>query len=447
MKFVYTLALLFILTHINTISREWEVIDNNTTIINPEGVEFHFKTFEMEELFGKFYAVNLVNTNGVLVSTDLGKSWEVSFYESLNSFGKSNIIYDLIKQGNQLYVPADNGTLHILDNKNNSWRKLPISIDFKTSAQYLQFVSDSVGYIGYHNSHAFYKTTDGGFSWSPFKKISKSIHKNFRFLNFVAVDENKLYMVGTVGDSLYFYKTTNSGDSWTSFESELFEESDLINHEYYNLTYEAPYFYVENRYKDEIVGRTSLMRSVDFIKWEPVFVSDFIDFGKFIHGIKFYGNQGFALGTQVFLYTSDGGDSWYDIYDENDSFYENRNPINGFIYYNGFIYAAGSKEEIDNQGHKIRVNKFFRFDMRNFTNVENEKLRVSLYPNPSESILYIESEDIINTYEIIDLTGKIHNRNQSQINDYRLNINIENLKSGTYFIRINERLYKRFVKK
>lgn len=74
MKFVYTLALLFILTHINTISREWEVIDNNTTIINPEGVEFHFKTFEMEELFGKFYAVNLVNTNGVLVSTDLGKS-------------------------------------------------------------------------------------------------------------------------------------------------------------------------------------------------------------------------------------------------------------------------------------------------------------------------------------------------------------------------------------
>ncbi len=447
MKFIYTFTFLLILFHTSTFSREWELIDNNSTIFNPKGEEFHFKSFEMEELFGTFYTVNLSNTNGVLFSNDLGHRWDVAFYETLNSANVSNIIYDLVKQGDQLYVPADNGIIHILDSETKKWRKIPISNQYKEPAKYLQFVNDSVAFVGFHFTYGFFKTTNKGINWKPMEGVLPTTNLNFNFLNFVAVSEDELYMVGSVDDSLRFYKTTNSGDSWTSFESELFEESELITNEYYNLTYEAPYFYVENRFKDLKIGKTSIMRSTDFITWEPVFVSDFIDFGKFIHGIKFYGNEGFALGTQVFLYSSDKGDTWYDIYDEDDRFYDNSNPVNGFFLFNGYIYAASAIEEKDEDGGIIRVNKFFRFDMRNFTSVENEIWNVSLYPNPTESIINIESDELINTYEIIDLTGKIHHRNQSQINDYRLNINIENLISGTYFIRINERLYKRFVKK
>ncbi len=446
MKFLYIFTLLLILVHTPTNSKEWFVINNNTTILNPDGDEFHFKSFEMEELFGIFYAINLNNTNGILSSSNLARRWEVEFFETLNSDGQYNAIYNLIKQGDQLYAPAEPGSVHILNSKTQKWEKVKVSNEFNGPVKYISFANDSVGFIGYHFSYGFFKTTDKGLNWNPLPKLESSVPPNFRIVNFVAKSEQELYMVGTVEDSLHFYRTTNGGNSWTSFQSELFEVSDLVNQGYYNLTYEAPYFYVENRYKQLKDGKTSIMRSTDFIEWDPVFVSEFVEFGKFIHGIKFYGKKGFALGTHAFLYTEDGGDTWFDLYDEKDKFYGNNNPINGFFYYEGFVYAAGSLDELDENGELTRVNKFFRFNYGNVSSVEYANLKVNLYPNPSQSIINLESDVIINSYEIIDLSGIVQTRNQSQINDNRLNINIENLISGTYFIRINERLYKRFVK-
>ncbi|MER3329376.1 MAG: hypothetical protein RIF34_07355, partial [Candidatus Kapaibacterium sp.] len=267
--------------------------------------------------------------------------WEVSFYETKNGAGSSNIIYDLIKQGNQLYAPAEPGSVHILNSKTQKWRKVRISPEFNSPPKYLQFVNDSVAFVGYHFSYGFFKTTDKGLNWNPLPKLESTVPTDFSIINFAARNEQELYMVGTVKDSLYFYRTTNSGQTWSRFQSELFEESDLIQQGYYNLTYNEQYFYVENRYKQTKDGKTYIMRSSDFITWEPVFISDFVEFGKFIHGIKFYGTYGFALGTHVFLYTDDGGDTWYDLYDENDKFYENNNPINGFLLFEKKIYAAG----------------------------------------------------------------------------------------------------------
>ena len=446
MKYIYSFTFLLVLIHTSILSKEWEMIDNNSTIPNPDGNYFHFKSFEMEELYGIFYTVNLNNTNGILTSTNLARRWEVSFYESYNSSSGTNIIYNLIKKGNQLYAPADPGSVNILNSKTQKWSKVRVSPEFNEPPRYLQFVNDSVGFIGYHFSYGFFKTTNRGLNWNPLAKLGSYINPGFSILNFAAKNENELYMVGKVLDSLYFYKTTNSGNSWTSFQSELFEKSDLVSQGYYNLTYEKPYFYVENRYKQLKVGITSIMRSTDFVKWEPVFISDSVDFGKFIHGIKFYGIYGFAMGTQAFLYTDDGGDTWFDLYDKNDKFYENNNPINGFFFYQGYIYASGAIDEQVETGNLIRVNKFFRYDISNITSVESEIHKVSIYPNPTQSIINIESDSIINSYEIIDLSGKVHASNQSQINDNKVSINIENLISGTYFIRINERLYKRFVK-
>jgi len=422
------------------------VIDNNSTVKNPNGDLFHFKTFEMEELNGVFYTVNLNNTNGILHSTNLGLEWDASFYEKLNVKEEYNAIYDLVKQGEQLYVPAEPASIHILNSKTQEWNKFRISADYNDPVDYLQFVNDSVGFIGFQSKYGFYKTTDKGLSWQAFRELEPIVPPNFKFLNSVAKSKYELYMVGKVNDSIAFYKTTNSGDTWTKFESELFEESDLVSQSYYNLKYEKPYFYVENRYKQIKDGKTSMMRSSDFIKWEPVFVSKFIDFGKFIHSFKFYGNNGYALGTQVFLYTEDGGDTWVDLYDQNDIFYDNKNPINGFFLYDDYLYASGAIEEIDENGGVTRISKFFKYSTKNLTSVYENRVNISIYPNPSESFINIESEDMIESYDILDLSGKVVASNTTTPYQNQFSINIEGLSKGTYFIRINENLYKRFVK-
>ncbi len=445
MRFLYTFTFLLILFHTISFSAQWEVIDNNTIVKNPDGDEFHFKTYEMEELFGIFYTVNLNNTNGILNSMNKGFRWEASFYETRNIKNESNAIYDLIKQGEQLYAPAEPGSVHILSSKTQEWNKISITNETDPLTR-LQFVNDSVGFIGYNSTIGFYKTTDKGITWEAFNNIESQIVSNFRFLNFVAKNENELYIVGSVNNSLYFYKTTNSGITWTSFQSELFEKSDLVIQAYYNLKYEAPYFYVENRYKQIKDGKTSMMRSNDFIKWEPVFISDFVDFGKFIHSFKFYGNNGFALGTQVFLYTEDGGDTWVDLYDENDIFYDNKNPINGFFLYEDYLYASGAIEELDENGDLTRVSKFFKYNTKNITSVYENRVNISIYPNPSTSFINLESEDMIESYDILDMSGKVVANNTSTLYQNKVYIDIEGLSKGTYFIRINENLYKRFVK-
>lgn len=446
MRFLYTFTFLLILIHTFSFSAQWEVIDNNSTVKNPNGDLFHFKTYEMEELNGIFYTVNLNNTNGILYSTNSGLEWNASYYEKLNGADESNAIYDLVKQGEQLYVPSEPSSVNILNSITDEWNKIRIFHDFTSPINYFQFVNDSVAFTGFHYNYGFYKTTDKGLNWLPSKKLEPTIPSGFIFLNSVAISENELYMVGRVNDSLSFYRTTNSGDTWTKFESELFEESDLVSQSYYNLKYEKPYFYVENRYKQIKDGRTSMMRSSDFIKWEPVFVSKFVDFGKFIHSFKFYGNNGFALGTQVFLYTEDGGDTWVDLYDKNDIFYDNKNPINGFFLYNDYLYASGAIEELDENGGLIRVSKFFKYNTKNITSVNENRVKISIYPNPTESFINIESEDMIESYDILDLSGKIVASNTTTLYQNQLSVNIEKLSKGTYFIRINENLYKRFVK-
>lgn len=446
MKFIYTFTLLFILFHTISFSAQWEVMDNNSTVKNPNGDEFHFKTYEMDELYGIFYTVNLNNTNGILYSLNKGYRWEVSFFETRNIKNESNAIYDLVKQGDQLYAPAEPNSIHILNSKSQEWTKVRISDDSVYPLTRLQFVNDSVGFIGYHFVFGFYKTTDKGETWKEFKEIVPQLKANFKFRNYVAKNENEIYLVGSVDDSLCFYKTTNSGIAWTSFQSEQFEKSDLIIQAYYNLKYEEPYFYVENRYKQTSDGNTTMMRSSDFVTWEPVFVSNFIDFGKFIHSFKFYGNKGFALGTQVFLYTEDGGDTWVDLYDKNDKFYENKNPINGFFLYEDYLYASGAIEEKDDNGNLIRIAKFFKYNTKNITSVYEDRVNITLYPNPSFSVINLESEEIVESYEILDLSGKVVSRNTANQYQNQLSINIEGLISGSYFIRINEKIYKRFVK-
>jgi hypothetical protein len=70
---------------------------------------------------------------------------------------------------------------------------------------------------------------------------------------------------------------------------------------------------------------------------------------------------------------------------------------------------------------------------------------VKLYPNPATSVLHIQSDNITATeYAIYNVVGKLVIQNK--INDSNdVQINIQNLESGLYFVKINNQ-YLKFIK-
>ena len=74
--------------------------------------------------------------------------------------------------------------------------------------------------------------------------------------------------------------------------------------------------------------------------------------------------------------------------------------------------------------------------------------RFSIYPNPAENVLHVQSENGNSTYNIYDISGKVY----SSINSTSSNssLDISSLSSGIYFIQCisgNEVGMIKFIKK
>ena len=69
---------------------------------------------------------------------------------------------------------------------------------------------------------------------------------------------------------------------------------------------------------------------------------------------------------------------------------------------------------------------------------------IKLYPNPVNNTLHIDSDVFIQQIKIYNMMG------QQILETKELNINVSNLKSGVYFIRLNTmntKTIKQFIKK
>jgi len=70
--------------------------------------------------------------------------------------------------------------------------------------------------------------------------------------------------------------------------------------------------------------------------------------------------------------------------------------------------------------------------------LETLNSEINIFPNPASENLNIVSNNIINNIEIVDVTGKIQ-YSQPKIDSKYFNINVSNLESGIYFLKINSK--------
>lgn len=71
---------------------------------------------------------------------------------------------------------------------------------------------------------------------------------------------------------------------------------------------------------------------------------------------------------------------------------------------------------------------------------------LSIYPNPARDEINIIFNQTINSITILDLNGKAILSNDSLVPKMEQNISIDYLQAGTYIIKINDKVYMRFVK-
>lgn len=68
------------------------------------------------------------------------------------------------------------------------------------------------------------------------------------------------------------------------------------------------------------------------------------------------------------------------------------------------------------------------------SNEDFEKTNIKLYPNPTTGKIYIETDEILNTYEVYNIVGQRLLRGTFISNE--ASISLENMSSGTYFIKL-----------
>jgi hypothetical protein len=70
--------------------------------------------------------------------------------------------------------------------------------------------------------------------------------------------------------------------------------------------------------------------------------------------------------------------------------------------------------------------------------VKSPSLIIDIYPNPGEENITVSSNELISSYEIIDSQGKIIDELSLNIPSSEVNVNVNNLPKGIYFIRVTK---------
>lgn len=279
----------------------------------------------------------------------------------------------------------------------------------------MSFPSAMVGYVVGNNGVAF-KTTNGGTSYSA---INTGITVNHVEVHFPSV--NTGYVVSSWGE---LKKTTNGGSSWTnlspsgmSYIKKIFFMNDnlgvLVNDN--GLAFRT----IDGGASFTQVGQTCLQNPFDM-----QFIND---------------STGFVVGSFVNAYcdisfTTDSGSTW--------------NSIKLPFAYAGYgvhaidtanIYLVGQNQTIIKIGTGGLITELPSDQMSSAS--------FTIFPNPTHGLLSIENNSDIQSVKVLDVMGReVNVQTEQQTQLHKINLHVELLSKGIYFVQINNGELKKFIK-
>ena len=137
----------------------------------------------------------------------------------------------------------------------------------------------------------------------------------------------------------------------------------------------------------------------------------------------------------------------YNVYVNNELVAEKINELSYTIENSANVYGIEVIAVYENNITSIGSMKQIILE-ENIIDIETND-NVSVYPNPVNDRLYIEAETEIEEVVIYDVYGRVQNLRNSETQKLRNSIDISNLKSGIYFVKINTEkgnIVKRIIK-
>ena len=393
---------------------------------------------------------------GIVLSEDNGETWEL-----IPSIVNSTLYdIDLLPNGTIVAAGFYGAVLKSVD-KGYTWTSSYVSDkNVCTTIRSIHFLNENIGYTTQRN-RIVSKTTDGGATWKqimPDTSVNGYTNWDVQF-----IDENSGFVVGENGNAGAFYKTENGGESWslnrTSFGTLLkalcfFDKNNgvvvgegsvvsytsnggtdwtaatLNNMPSGKYDFEKVEF-INNSFG--IAAGEQLIKTVDGGKtWEYVPVTDL---SKKIKGIAIVNELIWYLaGDKYLLVTEDGGATWRDVVDLN--IVTARQTYDVMVDRKGYTWLACGASEIYKGVPTVDVKLVDN-------NLPNKFMLQANYPNPfnpSTKIKYsipldVNSEASIVTLKVYNLLGEevatLVNKAQ-QSGTYEVEFNASELTSGVY---------------
>ncbi|WP_196888416.1 YCF48-related protein [Aureivirga sp. CE67] len=389
----------------------------------------------------------------------------------------------------------DSNTIFAIDNFNNPiiyshtesnfvFEELQTDQQSSSFIEDIEFVNGNVAYTAggtYFGTtkNIIYKTIDGGANWEiifsePLNGEAEGI--TFGSYNFVEIDflnENVGIFRGDYDN--FIVKTTDGGQTLEEIPIDFagnlnnIKAIKIIGENTFLVSraevIQESYIYQEIRKTTDNGETWSIVYNRNnFFPTEPIELNATINQFQFIDE-----NIGFAVGQNgLFLKTTDGGTTW----EENDLppetnitsvYFVDENV--GFINNNEGIYKTtdgGETWEEETLSHPSKVKQIIVTEnneafalaengIHKTSNVvlsveENELAsKITVFPNPSSDFINISTNQNISNIQVFTNDGRL----VKEISKNENNIDIKNLETGIYFIKLNinqKTIFKKFTK-
>ncbi len=348
---------------------------------------------------------------GFLLSADNGETWTSSFVGGNNVCPTVETLFFL--DDNIGYAARRNRTVSKTTDGGLTWTQIMKDTMATSINNYdVQFLNEDVGFVvgkGNSDVSAFYKTSDGGVTWSS--QIA-TLPNELNALHFFDANNGVV-----VGDESVIAFTTDGGNSWSTVKANNAPAGDYDKMEFLNDNF-------------GLACGDFLIKSNDAGKtWDYVAVDGLT---KDIEGLAIVDElTWYITGGKFVLKTTDGGVTWTDLFDED--------AITATTCYDvmvdaeGYSWLACGSSEIFTTSPVVGVKLVDG-------NLPNEFLLEANYPNPfnpSTKIKYSLPASSSNnvTLKVYDMLGQdvatLVNEVQ-KAGTYEVEFNASELSSGIY---------------